>query len=130
MKSGKKQPLKDYAKEPGFKESWISRMERDGFEGPLNWYKVVHKNINWEAEKEIPQDQLKLNIPVLFIGSTRDAVGLTQYIHLPQKAGLLPDLQIEEIDAGHWQTFENPSAGGPIIESWLKERGSDLTAKL
>lgn len=105
-------------------------MQRDGFTGPLNWYKVVHQNINWNEEKHIPQERLKLDIPVLFVGSNRDAVGLTQYIYMPQKAGLLPDLKVEEVDAGHWQTFENPKAGGEIIAAWLKERGSDLTAKL
>ncbi|KIW07690.1 uncharacterized protein PV09_01629 [Verruconis gallopava] len=122
LRNDTRQPLKTYAKTPGFKEKWIARMKRDGLEGPLNWYHALHSNYHWAVEKDLPTERHRLNIPVLFIGATMDAVGLTQAIFVPQKAGLLPDLTVKEIESGHWQTFEAPEKGGPIIRKFLQDK--------
>lgn len=77
-------------------------MQRDGFTGPLNWYHASVGNHHWNSEKDVPPERYRLTIPVLFIGCTKDPVCLTQYIYLAQKAGLLPDLTVDEIESGHW----------------------------
>jgi pimeloyl-ACP methyl ester carboxylesterase len=130
LQNDKRQPLKDYAKDPAFKDEWIARMKRDGFEGPLNWYHASIGNHHWAVEKELPKERYRFNVPVLFIGCKMDAVCLTQAIYVPEQAGLLPDLKIEEIDSGHWQTFEAPDKSGPIINAWLKDREADFKPKL
>lgn len=125
----KRQPLKEYATAPGFKEKWIARFERDGWIGPLNWYHAIHSNIHWNVEKTIPEERFTLHIPVLFIGTTMDAVCLTAMIHDPTAKARLPNLTIEEIDSGHWQTYEVPEKTGPILVSWLKKRDGDFKPK-
>lgn len=125
----KRQPLKEYAKAPGFKEKWIARFKRDGWAGPLNWYHAIHSNAHWEVEKTIPKERFVLNIPVLFIGTTMDAVCLTAMIHDPTAKSRLPDLEIEELESGHWQTYEVPEKTGPLLASWLKKRDGDFKLK-
>lgn len=130
IRAGQRKSLKEFARAPGFKETFVTRFRHGGMHGPLNWYKAHHANYNWDAEKNMPAEHLRVDIPVLFIGCTKDAVCLTQAIYVPQHAGLLPDLTVKEVESGHWQTFEAPDSGGPIIASWLQERSADLTTKL
>jgi pimeloyl-ACP methyl ester carboxylesterase len=127
--ASKKKSLKQFAKAPDFKKTFVARFGRSGMHGPLNWYKAHHANYNWDDEKEIPTEHLRVDIPVLFIGCTRDPVCLTQAIYIPQQAGLLPDLTVEEVESGHWQTFEAPDLCGPIIAAWLQQKSADLTTE-
>jgi len=129
IRNDRRQPLKDYARDPAFKEEWLSRFKRDGMTGPLNWYRAMQSNIHWDVEMKIPQERYVLKIPVLFIGATMDPVGLSSLILGPQKAGLLPDLTIKEVESGHWQTYETPEKTGPILASWLEEREGDFSPK-
>jgi soluble epoxide hydrolase/lipid-phosphate phosphatase len=117
-----RQELRPFAKDPEFKERWLARFKRDGFKGPLNWYHAMKDNLNWDAEKDIPPERLVINVPVLHIGATQDAVCRMEMIYGPKQAGQLPDLVIEEVVSGHWQTYEVPEKTGPLMAKWLKEK--------
>lgn len=122
LREGKPLPVKAYAKDPAFKEEWISRMKRNGFTGPLNWYQAQVQNIHHDVEMEISPERLPITVPVLFIGASKDPILLTQHIYKAQQAGVLPDLKIEEVESGHWQTLEVPEKTGPIMAKWLGEK--------
>jgi len=122
LREGKTLPVKGYAKSPALKEEWISRMKRDGFTGPLNWYKAQNQNVHHDMEKDIPPERFPITVPVLFIGASGDPVCLTQQIYATQQAGLLPELKVEVVESGHWQTLEAPEKTGPIMAAWLKEK--------
>jgi len=126
LRNDKKGPVAKYAQDPAHKKAWISRMSKDGFEGPLNWFKAVVQGKHWEVEKDIPDERFPITVPVLFIGASRDSSLLTRNIYVAQKNGLVPELQVEEVDSGHWQTLEAPDKTGPIIAAWLRQKQSAL----
>ncbi|KAE9973454.1 hypothetical protein BLS_003603 [Venturia inaequalis] len=121
IREGKIVPTKAYA-DSALKEEWISRFRRDGFTGPLNWYKAQAGNHHFDVEKDVPKERFPITVPVLFIGASKDPVCMTQNIYMGQKAGVLPDLKVEEVESGHWQTLEVPEKTGPIMKKWLGEK--------
>lgn len=118
----RRRPLKDYAKDPVYKEEWLARYKRDGIEAPLQWYHAMHQGHHWAVEKELSKEELVVKVPVLFIGASGDAVCQTENVRQPQEAGQLPDLVIEEVTSGHWQTLEVPEQTSAIMVKWLKEK--------
>jgi soluble epoxide hydrolase/lipid-phosphate phosphatase len=118
----KRVPLMSYAEEPSFKDKWLARYKRDGFQGPLNWYRALNDGHQWAVEKDLDPESFGVNVPVLFVGATGDAVCQTAQIYQPQQAGLLPDLVIEEVTSSHWQTYEVPDKTFEHMAQWLKEK--------
>jgi soluble epoxide hydrolase/lipid-phosphate phosphatase len=118
----KDETLKEYAQDPAFRDTWIARFKRDGFEAPLQWYFAMKDGHHWTVEKELSPEQLVIKVPLLFIGATGDAVCRTDMIYLPQQAGLLPDLVVKEVTCGHWQTLEVPEKSSEYMVQWLKEK--------
>jgi soluble epoxide hydrolase/lipid-phosphate phosphatase len=116
----KRVELMDYAKDPTFKETWLARYKRDGFEAPVQWYFASKDGHQWAVEKDIPQERLVIKVPLLFVGATGDSVCRTAMIYEPQKAGLLPDLVVKEVTSGHWQPYEVPEKTSEYIVQWLK----------
>lgn len=112
--------LKPYAKQPNFKESWLNRMKRDGFEGPQCWYKALARNVQFESEKSIPKENLLVKEPCLFIGATGDAV-CRQELMEPVRH-LVPDLESHMVEANHWCTYEKPIVVRELIVVWLKNK--------
>jgi soluble epoxide hydrolase/lipid-phosphate phosphatase len=116
----KQVPVKHYAQNQAAKEAFISRMQRDGFEGPQCWYRAMTENNHYEVEKSIPPESLKVNVPMLFIGCTNDPVCPLELIRIPESQGLLPDLTVKEIESGHWATMEKPTEVEETFRQWLK----------
>jgi soluble epoxide hydrolase/lipid-phosphate phosphatase len=46
--------LRSYAKEPGFKQAFIDRLIRDGFEGLQCWYKATTMQLQYDCDKQLP----------------------------------------------------------------------------
>lgn len=113
-------PLKPYAKKPGFKEEFLRRMRRDGFEAPQCWYKAMARNVQWETEQAIPRENLMVKNPCLFIGADQDAVCRTAFMHMAKD--LVPDLEIHEVESNHWDTYEKPEEVRELIATWLKKK--------
>lgn len=120
LQADKQVPVKEYAKDEKVKEAWISRMKKDGFGGPQCWYRAMVESHHYEAEKSLRGDKKIIKVPVLFVGCTRDDVGLISNIYPSRDQDLLPDLTIEIIDSGHWVTMEKPKELEEVMRKWLK----------
>ncbi len=115
--SPKSHPLKPYAEKPGFKDAFLERMRRDGFEGPQCWYKAMARNVQFETEKAIPKENLHIKNPLLYIGGTQDAVCRPELL----AKELVSDLESHMVESNHWITYEKPVEVGEIIAAWLKK---------
>lgn len=119
---GEQVELRPYAKDPEFKQAFIDRMNRDGFEGAQCWYRAMKENYQYEADKSLPESADKVNVPVLYIGATDDAVCRPEALYPAIQKGLLPHLeQAKMIDAAHWVPYEKPDEVVERIEPWLKK---------
>jgi soluble epoxide hydrolase/lipid-phosphate phosphatase len=119
---GKDIELRPYAKDPAFKQAFIDRMTRDGFEGPLCWYKAATQGIHHESDKNLPEAVATVEVPLLYIGATEDPVCRPEGMYAPIQAGLLPKVeQPKLVEAAHWTPYEAPQDVARDIESWLKK---------
>jgi pimeloyl-ACP methyl ester carboxylesterase len=121
--SDKTVSLHPYAQDPAFRDAFVSRYRRDGFEAPVQWYISLKDGVQFEVEKDIKPEVLKVELPVLFIGCTGDPVCLTSSINPARDAGLLPDLTVKLLECGHWCPYEKPKEVGESIAEFLKEKG-------
>lgn len=103
----------DRIPEPGGLPDWISdedfgvyveEFTRNGFTGPLNWYRCFDRN--WELTAEPPAATIEA--PALFIGGTADATLAYTPRHRAREvvSGEYRELMID--GAGHWLTEERP----------------------
>ncbi len=116
--------LKSYAKQSKWKNDFLERFNKDGFEAPTNWYKSTAQNIQWEDDKSIPKENYVVKVPFFFLGCTGDAVGRTDLIQIPKTAGLLPDFDMTEIESGHWCAMEKPGEVADAIRGFVTKRFS------
>ncbi len=99
--------------EPGGLPDWISEQDfgtyvdeftRNGFTGPLNWYRCFDRN--WELTADPPAPTIE--VPALFLGGTADAT----LAYTPRDrarevvTGAYREVMID--GAGHWLTEECP----------------------
>lgn len=116
-------PLKPYAQDIKLREQW-----KQGFKNPTSWeasfcwYNAISQDVQLEADKKIPEEKYKLELPVLFIGCHGDGVNPPALIGLPQGAGLLPDLRVEELHSSHWCPYEKPEELAALISDFLMKR--------
>ncbi|KAL5115375.1 hypothetical protein ACEQ8H_006751 [Pleosporales sp. CAS-2024a] len=111
-----------YAQDAKFRQDFMHRFTRDGFEGPLCWYKATTQNDQYESDKSLPEGADTVHVPVLFMGAKDDAVCRHEAIQGPIKARLLPHLeQTDIIDAGHWVPYEQPEIVAENIKKWLSK---------
>ena len=117
-------PLKPYKKGEELKRSFIERMSRDGFEGPVCYYHSLKNNTMLEDEKELSKskENKMIEVPLLYIGQTGDWVCRTDLMGDAKSQGLVPDLEEKVVDAGHWVLYEKPEDIAEIIGDWLNRR--------
>ncbi|CAI9626171.1 hypothetical protein GT037_004568 [Alternaria burnsii] len=124
--SGKTEPtfnLRPYAQDAEFKKTFIERMQRDGFEAPVCWYKATTTNLQHESDAKLPEGRDIVNVPSLYIGCKQDIVCRPEAMYESIQKGLLPQLeQSEMIDAAHWVTYEKPAEVVSRLEEWLKRK--------
>ena len=112
--------LRPYARDASFKDAFVCRFARDGFAGPLCWYKATVDNHQHQCDSKLSESVNKVDVPILFIGAKDDAVCRPEVMLPSIKAGLLPQLeQGEMIDAGHWMLYEKPHEIAAQIRAWL-----------
>jgi pimeloyl-ACP methyl ester carboxylesterase len=115
-------PLKSYAREGRWKDDFMGRLMKDGFEAPFQWYKASVNNVQWESDRTIPKEVVTVRVPMLYIGCTGDSVCRSDMIEIPRKAGLLPDLEVQSIESGHWCAMEKPDEVAKHIRSFVTRR--------
>jgi soluble epoxide hydrolase/lipid-phosphate phosphatase len=114
--------LRQYAKDPAFKKEFIDRFTRDGFEGPVCWYKANTEQHHYNSDKDLLEGAEKVNIPMLYMGAKEDAVCRPEGMIPSIQAGLLPHLeQTSLIDAAHWTPYEASEEVAENIRGWLKK---------
>lgn len=109
-----------YAREPGFREAWISRLKQDGWTGPLNWYKATVANLTLDEDKAaLAAGRHVVKMPYLFLGAAEDPLAPTAAVLGLQAQGLLEDVTVQEVQAGHWCMLEKPHETGQAVVTWL-----------
>ncbi|KAL1638021.1 hypothetical protein SLS58_009042 [Diplodia intermedia] len=118
-----REEVRDYAKDGSvWKDEYMARIRETGFAGAFNWYKVYVLGLNWQKERHIRGDRLTVRVPTLFMACSDDDICLPSFIEPSRQAGLLPDLEIAQIDASHWAPMEKPEEVVHALSCWLKER--------
>jgi pimeloyl-ACP methyl ester carboxylesterase len=92
---------------------FTKEFERNGFHGPLNWYKAG--KVNYEDEKDLQFDGVK--VPYLFIGARHD-VALPPSMAEPQKR-FISQLTVRVVETAHWAMVEDPEAVIGHMSEWL-----------
>ncbi|KAF2210276.1 hypothetical protein CERZMDRAFT_45739 [Cercospora zeae-maydis SCOH1-5] len=125
LHGGRSITVRPYAQNPAFRQAFIDRMSRDGFEGPQCWYLARKNNDQYEADRNLPEDRDKVNVPALFVGGKDDSVCRPEPLIQLVERGLLPKLEQKPLlDAGHWIPLEAPGELVDHIETWLKKHYS------
>ncbi|KAI0886925.1 alpha/beta-hydrolase [Annulohypoxylon maeteangense] len=114
--------LIDYAQDSKFRQAFLDRFQRDGFEGPLCYYKASNSSVHYEDDKLIGQSSLLVKVPVLFIACTRDPVCRPEIMQPAKEKGLLPDLEEAAVDSRHWSPYEKPDEIAALIVPFLERR--------
>jgi soluble epoxide hydrolase/lipid-phosphate phosphatase len=112
-------PLKPYAQNPRYIHSFLQQFQRDSFEAPIQWYKATILNVQYDIEITIPLEKHMINVPVLFMGCTGDANNRVEFIEVAKGKGLLPDLRVEIVEAGHWSPLERPEEVAGLIAGFI-----------
>ena len=111
-----------YAREQGFREAWVGRLRKDGWTAPLNWYKATTANLSLDEDKAaLAAGRHVVKVPYLFLGATEDPLAPTAAVHGLQAQGLLEDVTVKEVGAGHWCMLEKPQEVGEAVVAWLED---------
>ncbi|KAL1858269.1 hypothetical protein Daus18300_010015 [Diaporthe australafricana] len=100
------------------KKAFIERGKRDGFEGPVCWYKS--HVFGHQSEEPNPDNQV-VNVPSLFLGYHDDIVCRKEGILPSIQAGALPQLTNVSLQGGHWGLLEFPDEFGKAVTEWLQK---------
>jgi len=115
-------PLKAYAREPRWKEAFMKQFEGDGINGALQMYISTASNVQFNSDLKIPRDQLAIEVPILFIICTGDAVCRRELMNPAKERGLVPDLKEVVVESAHWSPMEKPDEIAAHIKDFLNER--------
>ncbi len=118
----KKQPTMSYATEER-KQKWLESFRQPpGFDAPLNYYRSITGGVQDESNKQIPKDNIRINVPLLFFCGQRDYVCRPEFLQPSVDAGLIPDCTQVVVDSGHWAHLDKPKEYGEALVGWLKEK--------
>ena len=115
-------PVKPYAREPRWKEDFMKQFKDDGINGALQMYRAGVSNVLFNSDLKIPSDQLAIEVPILFIICTGDAVCRRELMIPAKEQGLVPDLKEVVIESAHWSPMEKPDKVAAQIKEFLNER--------
>jgi pimeloyl-ACP methyl ester carboxylesterase len=95
---------------------FVRAYERNGFTGPLNWYRNLRRN--WEDTANTPD---RIEVPALMVCAAQD-------IFLPPSTTrgmerIVPDLERHTVaDCGHWTQQEKPEEVNALLLDWIGRR--------
>ena len=95
--------LPDWIRQDDF-DVYVDEFTRNGFTGPLNWYRCFDRN--WELTAAPPA--ATIDVPVLFVGGTSDATLAYTPRHRAREVVTGPYREVMIDGAGHWLTEERP----------------------
>lgn len=90
---------------------FVSAFETSGFTSTINWYRNLNRNwhILAKAEPLIRQ-------PALMIYGDRDVVPKS-----PNLSASVPNVEVVNLDSGHWLQQEKPEETTKVILNWLED---------
>ena len=93
-------------------EVFTSAFETSGFTGSINWYRNLDRN--WHLLADV--DPI-IHQPTLMIYGDRDAVQKAQNL-----TTFVPNVDVVNLDCGHWIQQERPDETTHAILTWLKRQ--------
>lgn len=115
---------KPHAKDEQLKATWMQGLKEGGMRAPLQWYHAITTNVQSESDQRVPDENIKVNVPFLYIGCDEDAVCRVEMIQPAKEAGLLPDFSMEVLKGvGHWPMYERPEDTAGILMKFIAEKG-------
>ncbi len=103
--------------EPVMSESelavFVSAFETTGFTSSINWYRNLDRN--WRILADV--DPI-IQQPALMIYGDRDAVAKSKTL-----TEFVPNVDVVNLDCGHWIQQEKPEETNQAIVEWLAEQG-------
>ncbi|EXJ84880.1 hypothetical protein A1O3_05555 [Capronia epimyces CBS 606.96] len=115
-------PLKEYAKKPEWKDHFMRQFGADGFASALQMYKATASNVQFASDAALSKKNLAIQVPMLFITCTKDAVCLPEIMIPAKEQGLVPDLKEVVVDCAHWSPMEKPNEIAAHIRAFVTER--------
>ncbi|KAK4956218.1 hypothetical protein LTR10_005739 [Elasticomyces elasticus] len=113
-------PLKQYAKQPECIDRFMQQFVRPGgFASALQSYKAVVQNVQHRSDATIPTEDLTIDVPLLFICCTDDAVCTRELMDDAKQQGLVPRLTEVTIKSAHWSPIEKPAEIARHIRNFL-----------
>ncbi|MEN0064619.1 MAG: alpha/beta hydrolase [Myxococcota bacterium] len=88
----------------------VAAFERSGFTGSINWYRNLDRN--WHRLADV--DPI-IHQPALMIYGERDGVQRSDLL-----VQFVPNVDVVDLDCGHWIQQELPEATNRAILDWLK----------
>jgi len=92
---------------------FVSAFEAGGFTGSINWYRNMDRNWHLLADVEPLIKQ-----PALMIYGAQDSIPPAENL-----ADFVPNVEVSNLDCGHWIQQEKPEETTEAILSWLKLQG-------
>jgi len=93
---------------------FVSAFESTGFTGSINWYRNLDRN--WRLLADVNPI---IHQPALMIYGDRDRVQRSE--NLKQ---FVPNVEVVNLDCGHWIQQEKPEETNQTILKWLEQRGA------
>ena len=90
---------------------YVSAFQASGFTGSINWYRNLDRN--WHL---LGQADPIIRQPALMIYGDRDTVAKSWNL-----SEFVPNVEVVNIDCGHWIQHEKPEETNHAILSWLKK---------
>lgn len=100
------------------KRAFVERVRRDGFEGPLGWYRsfvLGHQDGVGSAETNV------VEVPTLYVRYPGDPLCWDTVLVPAIKAGYLPHLTDVKLEGAHWGFLDDPKAFGEAVTKWLDD---------
>ncbi|MXO60652.1 alpha/beta fold hydrolase [Altererythrobacter salegens] len=96
---------------------YIDAFSRNGFAGPLNWYRNLHRNwLDSEGTTDL------IDVPALMISAADDfflppatTIGMERYVRRLERHVIA--------DCGHWTQHERPGELNALLLGWLDRSG-------
>ncbi|KAJ0415943.1 Alpha/Beta hydrolase protein [Aspergillus carlsbadensis] len=114
-------PLKDYARQPEWKQRYLQQFRSDGFAAALQMYKATAWNIQAESDSALLSGDLAIRVPLLFVICSKDAVCMREMMAPAKERGLVPNLTEVVVDAGHWSPMERPEEIAQQIRDFVSQ---------
>jgi pimeloyl-ACP methyl ester carboxylesterase len=91
---------------------FVSAFESTGFTGSVNWYRNLDRN--WRLLADV---QPIIRQPTLMIYGDRDLVAKSANL-----TAFVPDVEVVDLDCGHWIQQEKPEETNQAMLQWLHQR--------